>query len=76
MNLNDFVKAFASEFDEIPAGQITFDTVYKDIDSWDSLAVLTIISLIDDEFEVTITGADLRSCATIKDLYEFVLSKQ
>jgi acyl carrier protein len=75
MNLNDFVKVFAAEFNEIPVEEFTSETVYKDLDDWDSLAVLTIISLIDDEFEVTITGADLRSCSTINDLYELILSK-
>lgn len=75
MNLNDFVKSFASEFTETPEEVFTPKTVYKDLDEWDSLAVLTIISMIDDEFEKTITGADLRACSTIEDLYEFLQSK-
>ena len=47
-------------------------TVYKDLDEWDSLAVLSIISMIDEEFEKTVTGADLREYATISELYNFI----
>ena len=75
MKLHDFVKSFASEFNEIPEGGFTPNTIYKDLAEWDSLAVLTIISMIDDEYEKTLTGADLRACNTIEDLYNFIHSK-
>lgn len=75
MNLEDFIKAFADEIEDVQKDKINANTIYKNIDSWDSLAVLSIISLIDDEFEVILTGADLRSCETIENLYNLILSK-
>lgn len=73
MNLDEFVNAFAAEFEETPVEKFTSQTVYKDLDEWDSLAVLSIISMVDEEFDKTITGADLRAYNTIEDLYNSLL---
>ncbi len=75
MNLEEFVARFAEEFDETPAEQFKADTVFKSLDEWGSLTALSIIAMVDEEFEKRITGADLRSVETIKDLYNLVMSK-
>lgn len=75
MTLNEFVKAFAAEFDDTPEEQFTPATNYRELEEWGSLVALSIISMIDDEMDVQITGADLRSSKTIEDLYNFVNSK-
>jgi len=75
MELNEFVMAFAAEFEKTPVDVFTPQTIFKQLDEWDSLTVLSIISMVDDEFEKTITGADLRASSTIEDLYKFIQSK-
>lgn len=75
MNLEEFVARFADEFDETPAEQFKADTAFKGLDEWGSLTALSIIAMVDEEFEKRITGADLRSVETIKDLYNLVMSK-
>ena len=75
MTLDEFVKAFAAEFEDTPEKVFAADTVYKDLEEWGSLVALSIISFIDDEFDKTVTGAELRSCNTIKELYDLVESK-
>lgn len=75
MTLNEFVKAFAAEFDDTPEEQFTPATIYRELEEWGSLVALSIISMIDDEMDVQITGADLRSSKTIEDLYNLVTSK-
>jgi acyl carrier protein len=75
MTLDEFVKAFAAEFDDTPEEDFTAETVFKDVDEWSSLTALAIISMIDDELDVQITGADLRGSNTIEDLYNIVSSK-
>lgn len=75
MTLDEFVKAFAAEFEETPADQFKADTVFKSLDEWGSLTALSIIALAMEEFEKKITGADLRSCNTIEDLYNLIQSK-
>lgn len=75
MTLDEFVKAFAEEFDETPAESFTPATVYKDLDEWGSLTALSIIALAMEGFEKKITGADLRGCNTIEDLYNLIQTK-
>ena len=72
MTLDEFVKAFAAEFDDTPEEQFTPDTNYRELEEWGSLVALSIISMIDDEMDVQITGADLRASKTIEELYNAV----
>jgi len=74
MTLDEFVKAFAAEFDDTPAEQFTPETNYRELDEWGSLIALSVISMIDDEMGVEITGADLRNSKTIEELYNLVCS--
>lgn len=75
MTLEDFIKAFAAEFDETPVESFKPDTRYRELNEWGSLMALSIISMVDDECDVIITGADLRSVNTIEELYNFIQSK-
>lgn len=75
MSLEEFVTRFAEEFDETPAEQFKADTIFKDLDEWGSLTALSIIAMVDEEFDKSITGANLRSVATIQDLYNLIMSK-
>ena len=75
MTLEEFVTAFAEEFDETPAESFTPATVYKDLDEWGSLTALSIIAMVDEEFEKRITGADLRSVNTLEELFNLIQSK-
>ena len=75
MTLEEFVKAFAAEFDETPADQFKINTEYKTLDEWGSLTALSIIALAMGAFGKKITGADLRACNTIEELYNLILNK-
>jgi acyl carrier protein len=74
MTLEEFVEHFADEMTETPAGTITADTNYKELAEWGSLASLSIISMIDEEYGHLITGADVRARNTVKELWEYVES--
>lgn len=75
MRLDEFVNAFAAEFDETPEDQFKADTEYKSLEEWGSLTALSIIALAMEGFGKKITGADLRSCSTIEDLYNLIQNK-
>lgn len=75
MTLEEFVSRFAEEFDNTPEEQFTPATKYRELEEWGSLVALSIISMIDDEMDVQVTGADLRANKTIEDLYNAVCAK-
>lgn len=72
MNLIEFIEKFAAEFDETPAEIFKPETIYQDLEEWGSLTALSIISMVDENFDKRITGANLRACKTIEDLYNFI----
>lgn len=75
MTLDEFVKAFAAEFDDTPEEQFSPATNYKELDEWSSLVALSIISMVDDEMDKRLTGADLRSCSSIEELFNLLEAK-
>lgn len=75
MNLTEFVEAFAAEFEETDESIFAPATEYKSLEEWGSLTALSIISMVDAEMDKTITGADLRGCTTIEELYNLIQSK-
>jgi acyl carrier protein len=75
MSLDEFVTAFAEEFDETPAESFAPATVYRELEEWGSLTALSIIALTMESFNKKITGADLRACNTIEELYNLIQTK-
>ena len=75
MTLDEFVIAFAAEFDETPEDQFKADTEFKALDEWSSLTALSIIAMVDEQMDKTITGADIRASKTIEDLFNLANSK-
>lgn len=75
MTLDEFVQAFAAELDDTPEENVTPETNYRELEEWSSLTALSVISMVDDNEDKTITGADLRSCKTIEELYNLIQAK-
>lgn len=74
-SLEEFVKLFAEQFDETDASEIKADTNFRDLDEWSSLIGLSIIAMVDEEFDVTLRGDDMRKANTPAELYGIVKSK-
>ena len=74
-SLEEFVELFAEQFDETDASEITAKTVFHDLDEWSSLIGLSIIAMVDEEFDVALKGDDVKDSVTIEDLYNKVIAK-
>lgn len=74
-SLNEFVELFAEQFDETDASEITPLTVFHELEEYSSLIALSIIAMVDEEFDVTLKGDDMRAAVTVEDLYNTVVSK-
>lgn len=75
MELKEFIENFAAQFDETEASEFTAATVFKELEEWSSLTALSIIAMVDEEYDVTLKGEDIRNAVTIEDLYNTVKSK-
>ncbi|MBQ6310470.1 MAG: acyl carrier protein [Bacteroidales bacterium] len=75
MEINDFIQHFAEQFDFTDSGEFKADTVFKQLDEWSSIVALSVISMVDEEYGVTIKGDDIKLSDTIEDLFNIVQSK-
>ncbi|MGP1350642.1 MAG: phosphopantetheine-binding protein [Hoylesella marshii] len=75
MELKDFIENFAAQFDDTDASAFKAETVFKELDEWSSLVALSIIAMIDEEYDVTVKGDDIKGSNTIEDLFNIVKSR-
>ena len=75
MELKDFIANFAEQFDDIESVELTAETRFRNIEGYTSLVALMIITMVDEEYNVTISGDDMRSVDTIGELYNLVESR-
>lgn len=76
MEIKEFVENFTNQFDETDPSEITATTAFHDLDEWSSLIALSIIAMVDEEYDVTLKGDDIKNAVTIEDLFNTVKSKK
>ena len=69
MELNQFISNFADQFEETDSSEIKANTEFKTLDEWSSMLSLSIIAMIDAEYDVRVKGEDIRDCKTVEDLF-------
>lgn len=57
---------------ELDEGYLTPDMVLEDIDEYDSMSKLSLIVLMQDEFNKKLSGAELNKFVTIQDILDFM----
>jgi len=72
---DEFIALFAELFYKTDSATIKADTVFHDLDEWSSLIGLSVIAMVDEEFDVTLKGDDVRTSVTVEDLYKKVIAK-
>ena len=75
MDINEFVAHFAEQFDFTDLDAFKPETAFRDLDEWSSLMALSIIAMVDEEYDVTLQGDDMKAAVTIEDLFNIVQSK-
>ena len=76
MNIQEFIENFAAQLDETDEALITPETQFKQLDEWSSLTALSIIAMVDDEYDVIVKGNDIINSDTIQYLFDAVKSKR
>lgn len=75
MQLDEFVKNFADQFDDTDADEIKATTVFHDLEEWSSLTGMGVIALAKTQYGKTITGKELKECITVEDVFNLINSK-
>ncbi|WP_295058026.1 phosphopantetheine-binding protein [uncultured Fibrobacter sp.] len=76
MELNEFIKNVADQFEDTDCDQITASTKFQELEEYSSLIALSIIAMVDEEYDVSLKGNDLRNSQTIEDLFNIVKNRK
>lgn len=69
MELKEFIENFADALELEEIESVNAETVFRDLEEWDSLAALSTISMFGEKFGKQINNETLKGCTTIMDLY-------
>jgi acyl carrier protein len=75
MEISKFVQDFEFLLDEVEPGSITAETIFRDLDEWSSLIALVVIAMVDEEYEIKLSGDDIRTSVTVKDIFDKISAK-
>ena len=75
MEIEKFINDIAEQFDDTDISELKPDTRFQDLDEWSSITALGIIATVKTEYGKSVTGREIRNCATIEDLFNLVRNK-
>lgn len=75
MEINEFIEKFAEIFDDTDVATLSPETKFHELEEWSSLTSLGVIALADEEFDIELSGAEMRKVGTIQELFDLINSK-
>ena len=60
---------------EIEDHDVKMEDKFRDYEEWDSLAVLAILAMINEEYDIVIPRKDFENMVTVKDIFLFLENK-
>lgn len=73
--IDKFIQLF-SETTEVDVSELNSNSIFRDLEDWDSLSMLALIAMIKTHFNVLIPRSDFDALTTIETLYNYVKSKE
>lgn len=75
MEITDFIKNVAAQYEEVDAFEFNANTKFKDNDEWSSLTAMAIIAMVDEVYKVKLLGEEIRKSSTINEIFDIVKSR-
>lgn len=73
MDIKEFIEKFAEAID-IEASDLTADTEFRTLDEWDSVAYISVIAMMDEEYDIQIEMAQFKQLKTLGAIAEYIES--
>jgi len=71
MDREDFLNCLC-EVLELAPGSLKGDEALEDVENWTSLAVLGLMAVVDEKYNVTLAARQIAGCQTVNDLMGLV----
>lgn len=75
MELNDFILNFADQFDDTDISEISAETLFHELEEWDSLIALAVLNMTEKKYGKRITFDEMKGCDTVEDLFNVIKAK-
>lgn len=75
MDLKKFIQDFSEILEETDF-PLDGTTRFKDLEEWSSIVALSLIAMVDENYNVVLKGTDIQNVDTLEALYRIVLSKR
>ncbi len=75
MNIQLLIDQIENEFVEVQPGTIKPESSFRELEGWSSMHALILIALIDNEYDILLTGEQLKNAQSVQDLFEIIQSK-
>jgi acyl carrier protein len=75
MDIDHFAELLAEQYDDMDAEQLDANTKFREVSGYTSLTSLLIITMIDEEYNVTVTGDDMLKANTVAELFDIVSTR-
>ncbi len=76
MEIEDFLIKFEGCFEGIEPGALLPETQFRNLEAWDSLTALTLLAMVDSDYEIAISANELRACNKVHDVYDLIKQKK
>lgn len=71
--MNKFIENFAEALER--EGDIKMEDEFRSYEEWSSIAYLSVIAMMDGEYDTQIEEADFRKLRTVQDIYDVCTKK-
>jgi len=75
MNIEDFILKIEAEFEDLVPHKLKPESNFREMFEWNSVNALTMIAMVDCEYDVILGVEDFQKSKTIQDLFDIVASK-
>ena len=71
MNLQEKLTLIEEVLD-VAEDSLTPETLLAEVDEWDSIAALSLIVILDEKFEKTVSGAQIKAQESVNDILAYM----
>ena len=71
MNVQEFIEKFAEAIDA-ETSELTVETEFRTLDEWDSVAYLSVIAMMDEEYDIQIEMSQFKQLKTLGAVAEYI----
>ena len=72
MDKTRFIECFSEALELDDSKSLTLETEFRNIQEWDSLAHLSVIAMLDEEYGIQIENATFKKLETIGDIVNYI----